>query len=73
VFHAHRVSHAGVGRDRILIKLATTWEMLRACEQLEKEGIHCNMTLVFNLTQAVAAADVGATLVSPFVGRISDW
>ena len=63
----------GISRERILIKLATTWEGILAAEQLEKEGIHCNMTLLFCLIQAVACADVGATLISPFVGRILDW
>ena len=65
--------HAGIGRDRILIKIASTWEGIRAAEVLEKEGIHCNLTLLFGLHQAVAAADAGVTLVSPFVGRILDW
>eukprot|EP00771_Trimastix_marina_P002326 gnl/Trimastix_PCT/3452.p1 GENE.gnl/Trimastix_PCT/3452~~gnl/Trimastix_PCT/3452.p1 ORF type:complete len:334 (+),score=70.99 gnl/Trimastix_PCT/3452:38-1003(+) len=64
---------AGIGRDRILIKIAATWEGIRACEQLEREGIHCNMTLIFSFAQAVAAAEAGATLISPFVGRILDW
>src|SRR5450631_1889633 len=64
---------AGIGRDRILIKIASTWEGIRAAEVLEKEGIHCNLTLLFGLHQAVAAADAGVTLVSPFVGRILDW
>lgn len=64
---------AGVSRERVLIKLATTWEGCQAAEILEKEGIHCNMTLLFSFAQAVAAAQVGATLVSPFVGRILDW
>jgi transaldolase len=64
---------AGVGRERILIKIASTWEGIRAAEVLEKEGIHCNLTLLFGLHQAVAAADDGVTLVSPFVGRILDW
>jgi transaldolase len=64
---------AGASRDRILIKLATTWEGIRAAEVLEKEGIHCNMTLLFGIHQAVAAADAKATLISPFVGRILDW
>lgn len=64
---------AGIPRERILIKLASTWEGIRACETLEKEGIHCNMTLMFSLAQAVAAAEAGATLISPFVGRILDW
>ena len=63
----------GVGRDRILIKLASTWEGMCAADILEDEGIHCNMTLMFSLGQAVAAAKVGATLISPFVGRIYDW
>ncbi|PYE54633.1 transaldolase [Deinococcus yavapaiensis] len=63
----------GVGRDRVLIKLAATWEGVRAAEVLEGEGIHCNLTLVFSLEQAVAAAQAGAFLISPFVGRITDW
>src|SRR5258705_908865 len=63
----------GVGRERILIKIASTWEGTRAAEILQKEGINCNMTLLFSLPQAVACADAGATLVSPFVGRILDW
>ena len=63
----------GVSRERILIKLATTWEGIRAAEQLEKEGIHCNMTLLFSFAQAAACADAGVTLISPFVGRIYDW
>jgi len=63
----------GVGKDRVLIKMASTWEGIRAAETLEKEGIHTNMTLLFNFAQAVAAADAGATLISPFVGRILDW
>jgi len=65
--------HAGIGRNRILIKIASTWEGIRAADFLEKEGIHCNLTLLFGLHQAVAAADAGVTLVSPFVGRILDW
>jgi transaldolase len=64
---------AGIGRDHVLIKLASTWEGIRAVEILEKEGIHCNMTLLFGVHQAVAAAEAGATLISPFVGRILDW
>jgi transaldolase len=64
---------AAIGRDRILIKIASTWEGIRAAEVLEREGIHCNLTLLFGLHQAIAAADAGATLVSPFVGRILDW
>lgn len=63
----------GVARERVLIKLATTWEGLAAAAELEREGIHCNMTLLFSFSQAVVAADVGATLISPFVGRILDW
>ncbi len=63
----------GVSRERVLIKLASTWEGIRAAEVLEKEGIHCNMTLLFGIHQAVASADAGATLISPFVGRILDW
>src|SRR5882757_7538003 len=64
---------AGVSRDRILVKLASTWEGIRAAEILEKEGIHCNMTLLFGIHQAVACADARVTLISPFVGRILDW
>jgi transaldolase len=64
---------AGIGRERVLVKIASTWEGIRAAEVLEKEGIHCNLTLLFGLHQAIAAADAGVTLVSPFVGRILDW
>jgi len=64
---------AGIEKERILIKLASTWEGVLAASQLEKEGIHCNMTLMFGLGQAVACAEAGATLISPFVGRILDW
>jgi transaldolase len=64
---------AGISRKRVLIKLASTWEGTRAAQVLEKEGIHCNMTLMFSLPQAAACAEVGATLISPFVGRILDW
>ncbi len=64
---------AGVQRGRILVKLAATWEGIRAAQQLEREGIHCNMTLLFSFAQAVASADAGVTLISPFVGRIYDW
>jgi transaldolase len=64
---------AHVGRDHVLIKIASTWEGIRAAEVLEKEGIHCNLTLLFGIHQAVACADAGVTLVSPFVGRILDW
>jgi transaldolase len=63
----------GVKRERVLIKLASTWEGIQAAEQLEREGIHCNMTLLFSFAQAVACADAGVTLISPFVGRIYDW
>jgi transaldolase len=63
----------GVSRERVLIKLASTWEGIRAAERLEREGIHCNMTLLFSFAQAVACADAGVTLISPFVGRIYDW
>ncbi|MGD0939507.1 MAG: transaldolase [Terracidiphilus sp.] len=63
----------GIGRERVLVKIASTWEGIRAAEVLEKEGIHCNLTLLFGLHQAIAAADAGVTLVSPFVGRILDW
>jgi transaldolase len=64
---------AGIGRDRVLIKIAATWEGIRAAEVLEKEGIHCNLTLIFGLHQAIACAEAGVTLISPFVGRILDW
>lgn len=64
---------AGIARSRVLIKLASTWESIVAARELEQEGIHCNMTLLFSLVQAVACADAGARLISPFVGRISDW
>jgi transaldolase len=63
----------GVSRERVLIKLASTWEGIRAAGRLEKSGIHCNMTLLFSFAQAVACADAGVTLISPFVGRIYDW
>jgi transaldolase len=63
----------GVSRKRVLIKLASTWEGIRAAEKLEKENIHCNMTLLFSFAQAVACAEAGVTLISPFVGRIYDW
>ena len=64
---------AGLSRSRILIKIASTWEGIRAAERLEKEGIHCNLTLLFSFAQAVACAEAGVTLISPFVGRIYDW
>ncbi len=63
----------GIPRERVLIKLASTWESIVAARELEQEGIHCNMTLLFSVVQAVACADAGARLISPFVGRISDW
>jgi len=63
----------GISRDRILIKLSTTWEGVQAAKVLESEGIHCNMTLLFSFAQAVACAEAGVTLISPFVGRIFDW
>jgi transaldolase len=64
---------AGIKRERVLIKIASTWEGIRAAEVLQKEGIRCNMTLLFSLAQAVACAEAGAQLISPFVGRILDW
>ncbi|WP_263771333.1 transaldolase [Propionivibrio soli] len=64
---------AGVSRERVLIKIAATWEGIQAAAILEKEGIHCNLTLLFGLHQAVACAEAGVTLISPFVGRILDW
>jgi transaldolase len=63
----------GISRERILIKIASTWEGIRAAELLETEGIHCNLTLLFSFAQAVACAEAGVTLISPFVGRIYDW
>lgn len=62
-----------IGKERILIKIASTWEGIRAAEQLEKEGINCNLTLLFGFSQAAACADAGVFLISPFVGRILDW
>lgn len=64
---------AGIKRDRVLIKIAATWEGIRAAELLQREGIDCNLTLIFNRTQAIACAEAGAFLISPFVGRILDW
>ena len=64
---------AGVSRERVLIKVASTWEGIKAAEKLERENIHCNLTLLFSFAQAVACADAGVTLISPFVGRIYDW
>ncbi|MBG6219404.1 MULTISPECIES: transaldolase [unclassified Janthinobacterium] len=66
-------SNAGIARERVLIKIAATWEGIRAAAILEKEGIRCNMTLLFSLAQAIACAEAGAQLISPFVGRIYDW
>ena len=66
-------SNAGIARERVLIKIASTWEGIRAAQILEKEGIRCNMTLLFSLAQAIACAEAGAQLISPFVGRIYDW
>lgn len=63
----------GISRERVLIKTASTWEGIRAAERLEREGIHCNLTLLFSFAQAVACAEAGVTLISPFVGRIYDW
>jgi len=64
---------AGIGPERVLIKIASTWEGIQAAKELEKEGIHCNLTLLFSLTQAIACAEAGVTLISPFVGRITDF
>ena len=64
---------SGIDRDRILVKLASTWEGIKAAETLTKEGIHCNLTLLFSLPQAIACADAGVQLISPFVGRVLDW
>jgi len=64
---------AGISRDRVLIKIASTWPGIKAAETLEKEGIHCNLTLLFGLHQAIACAEAKVTLISPFVGRILDW
>lgn len=66
-------ARAGVDKERILIKIAATWQGIKAAEQLEKEGIHCNLTLIFGQHQAIACAEAGVTLISPFVGRILDW
>jgi transaldolase len=64
---------AGISRERVLIKIASTWEGIKAAEKLETEGIHCNLTLLFGLHQAIACAEAKVTLISPFVGRILDW
>ena len=69
----HQYDQAGIGRDRVLVKIASTWEGIQAAKDLEEEGIHCNLTLLFGLHQAVACAEAKVTLVSPFVGRILDW
>ena len=69
----HQYDQAGISRDRVLIKIASTWEGIKAAEILEKEGIHCNLTLLFGEHQAVACAEAQVTLISPFVGRILDW
>lgn len=68
-----RYEQAGVGRDRVLVKIASTWEGIQAARLLEQEGIHCNLTLLFSFAQAQACAEAGITLISPFVGRILDW
>jgi transaldolase len=77
VAKAHRLvqlyADAGVGTDRLLIKIASTWEGIRAAQRLEREGIQCNLTLLFSFAQAVACAEAGVFLISPFVGRILDW
>jgi transaldolase len=77
VVRAHRIveryAEAGIGSDRVLVKVAATWEGIRAAERLERDGIRCNLTLLFGFPQAVACADAGITLISPFVGRIYDW
>jgi transaldolase len=77
VARAHRImslyEEAGIARERVLIKVASTWEGIQAARILEHEGIHCNLTLLFSFCQAVACGDAGVTLISPFVGRIHDW
>jgi transaldolase len=77
IARAHKLvelyERAGIGRQRVLIKLASTWEGIQAAKALEHEGIHCNLTLLFAFCQAVACGDAGVTLISPFVGRIHDW
>ncbi len=74
---AHRLislyKEAGVDKSRILVKIAATWEGIKAAEVLEKEGIACNLTLIFSIAQAIACAESNCTLISPFVGRIMDW
>jgi transaldolase len=66
-------NQGGIDTTRILIKIASTWEGIKAARELERRGIHCNLTLMFSLAQAIAAAEAGTTLISPFVGRIMDW
>ena len=77
IARAHRLialyEHAGISRERVLIKIAATWEGIQAARALEQEGIHCNLTLLFSFCQAVACGDAGVQLISPFVGRIYDW
>jgi transaldolase len=77
ITRAHRIidlyAAVGIPRERVLVKIAATWEGIRAAERLERDGIHCNLTLLFGFPQAVACADAGVTLISPFVGRIYDW
>ena len=66
-------NEAGINNDRVLIKIAATWEGIEAAKELEQQGIHCNLTLLFGFAQAISCADAGVTLISPFVGRIYDW
>ncbi len=77
IARAHRImglyEAAGIGRDRVLIKVASTWEGIQAARELEREGIRCNLTLLFSFCQAVACGEAGVQLISPFVGRIYDW
>jgi transaldolase len=77
IARAHRIidlyAVVGIPRERVLVKIAATWEGIRAAERLERDGIHCNLTLLFGFPQAVACADAGVTLISQFVGRIYDW
>jgi len=77
IARAHHIialyERAGIARERVLIKVASTWEGIRAAGQLEREGIHCNLTLLFSFPQAVACGEAKVTLISPFVGRIYDW
>ena len=69
----HQYDQAGISRERVLVKIASTWEGIQAARELEEEGIHCNLTLLFGMHQAVACAEAKVTLISPFVGRILDW